>query len=1032
MSEPPETLGPETLGPETPMPGSDQTLPGVGGSMGHAATLPSASGGTLPATSRATVVAQTPGQRVGRFVVERRLGAGAMGVVLLAHDPDLARPVAIKLLKSDGEGARSRLRREAQAVAKIQHPNVIAVHEVGTHGEQVYVVMEYVDGGTLRDWVKAQSRSWAEVLEVYRQAGLGLIAAHEANLVHRDFKPDNVLIGRDGRVRVTDFGIVGVSGGSRDVTLPDPNLPVDDASARLTATGAIVGTPAYMPPEQYKAGAADARADQFAFCVSLYEALFGVRPHEGDTIGSILYAVQSGTVRQVPTTDVPEPIVEAVLRGLRPDPLQRHPSMHALLQALQPKARTPVWPIAVAGVAVLALGGAGYAFVASSGTAADDAPGPATEAVAVFECPDATATFGAVWNDERRATLKAAFEQYGPIEAAAFVKVAKGLDAREQAWTWGSDAACAARKADEQDSETYSKRTECLDHALRTTDTFVALLGEGTREAVDGGVSSLTMLPRIDLCADLDALEALVQPTDAQREGVLALEKDLLMARSLLVAGKHHETVALAKGLETRAREVGHAATTAAVLETLARGLMQVGELDDAEARAREAAELAGAAGDPDVGARSFGTLIFVVGSYLGRPQEALGMLRTGRDVFERSTDPRSRAYFKAAEAAVLGATGDIDGAEGALVECISLLEGVDPTPPEELAVTYSSRAAVALGRGDQAAAREHQRKALEVAEEGLGKKHALYGSIAMSLGLSFYGGGEYEEALTWFEASLSALEHSVGRDHSSCALALTHIGNAQMLLERYDDAAKSLAEALQRLDASGQEDPNTRLSLHKNLAQLAFFRGDFDEAQSHYVAAGALIRAHMGSTNADAALMDQAAAAMHQARGDDEKALKGYRDAKAALVEAYGPKHQQVAMAAAFVADALQRLGRCEEATGEYGETFQIYNDLSLPPDTTLAQAVAGQGVCELSLGKQEAAETSLGRAADLVDQLQLQGESAAALNFAIAKGHLSSGDRKTADELSAAAEAVYMHLGAGWKQPLADVRAWRAAAGF
>jgi tetratricopeptide (TPR) repeat protein/predicted Ser/Thr protein kinase len=976
-------------------------------------------------------VAQTPGQKVGRFVVERRLGAGAMGVVLLAHDPDLARPVAIKLLKSDGEDARSRLRREAQAVAKIQHPNVIAVHEVGTHGEQVYVVMEYVDGGTLRDWVKAQARSWNEVLEVYRQAGRGLIAAHQANLVHRDFKPDNVLIGRDGRVRVTDFGIVGVTGGSQDITLPDPDARVDDASARLTATGAIVGTPAYMPPEQYKAGAADARADQFAFCVSLYEALFGVRPHEGDTIGSILYAVQSGAVRPVPTTDVPAPIVAAVLRGLRPDPLQRHPSMHALLRELQPKARMPLWPLAVAGIALLGLGGAGYAFMASRDRP-DPTPEPAAEAVAELECPDATTLFGAVWNDGRRATLKAAFEQYGPIEAAAFLKVAAGLDAREQAWTWGVDAACAARRAEEQDEATYGKRHECLDHALRTTDTFISLLAEGSREAVDGGVSSLTMLPRTELCGDLDALDALVQPTDAQREGVLSLEKDLIMARSLLVAGKHHETVALTKTLETRAREVGHAATTAAILETLARGLMQVGELEDAEARAREAAELAVAGGDSDVGARSFGTLIFVVGSYLGRPQEALGMLQTGRDVLQRSQDPRSRAYFKAAEAAVLGATGDIDGAEAALIEGIALLESVEPTPPEELAISYSSRSAVALGRGDQDAARAHQRKALSVAEEGLGKKHALYGSIAMALGQSHYNAGEYEEGLKWFEASLSALEHSVGHDHPSCALALTHIGNSQMLLQRYDDAAKSLAEALKRLDASGQEDPNTRLSLHKNIAQLAFFRGDFAEAHTHYVKAGALIREHMGPTNADAALMDQAAAAMHQARGDDEKALKGYRDAKAALIEAYGPKHEQVAMAAAFVADALQRLGRCSEATGEYAETFQIYNDLSLPPDVTMGQAVAGQGVCELALGKLEAAETSLGRAADLIEQLQLQGEAAAAVRFAIAKGFLSSGDRATADELSAAAEGVYAGLGAGWVQPLADVRAWRAAAGF
>ncbi|MCR9161464.1 MAG: protein kinase domain-containing protein [Nannocystaceae bacterium] len=1004
MSEPPQTLGPETLGSDT---------------LG-----PETVGPEAPTSE------PTPGQRLGRFIIERRLGAGAMGVVVLAHDPELERPVAIKLLKSDGDDARARLRREAQAVAKIQHPNVIAVHEVGTHGDQVYVVMEFVDGGTLRDWVKVKPRGWQDILGVYRQAGLGLIAAHQASLVHRDFKPDNVLIGRDGRVRVTDFGIVGISGGSTGVTQSDPNLPIDDASARLTTTGAIVGTPAYMPPEQYAAGAADARSDQFAFCVSLYEALFGVRPHAGDTIGSILYAVQSGAVRPVPPTDVPAPIVQAVLRGLRPDPAKRHPSMHALLGALWPKARTPVWPIAAACLGVVALGAVGYAFLRPND--AQPEPSPTPEVASVVECIDAAATFAAVWNDERRAAAKAAFERYGATEAAAFVKVATALDAREQAWTWGSDAACAARRSGEQDEATDASRAECLDHALRATDTFVALLAEGSREAVDGAVSSVTMLPRVEQCADEEALDAWVQPTPDQRDGVLALEKDLIMARSLLVAGKHHETVALARSLESRARKVGHAATTAAVLEMLARGSMQVGELDEAEAQAREAATLAAAGGDPDVGARSFGTLIFVVGAYIGRPQEALGMLQTGRDVFARSRDPRSRSYFKAAEASVLGATGDLGGAEAALRECIELLEGVEPTPPDELAVAYSSRAAVAMGRGDAAAAREHQQTALSVAEEGLGKKHALYGSIAMSLGQSHLGAAEHEEALKWFEASLSALEHSVGRDHSTCALALTQIGNAQMVLKRYDEAAKSLAEALRRLDASGQQDPNTRLALHKNIAQLAFFRGDFEEARTHYVSAGALIREHMGSTNADAALMDRAAAAMHQARGDDEEALAGYRDAKAALVQALGPKHQQVAMAAAFVADALQRLGRCAEASGEYAETFQIYGDLSLPPDATLAQAVAGQGVCELTLGKAEAGETSLGRAAEMLEQLGLDGEIAAAVKFAAAKGHLASGDRPGADERSATAEAIYARLGPGWARPLADVRRWRAKAGL
>ena len=1013
MTEPPETLGPETE-------------PGTGhGAQG--------SGATLPANSRGTVVPAKPGQRVGRFVVERRLGAGAMGVVLLAHDPDLGRPVAIKLLRSDGEDARARLRREAQAVAKLQHPNVIAVHEVGTHGDQVYVVMEYVDGGTLRDWVKAQRRSWSEILAVYRQAGQGLIAAHQAGLVHRDFKPDNVLIGRDGRVRVTDFGIVGVSGNPAETTVPEANTPLEDASSRLTQTGAIIGTPAYMPPEQYGAGV-DARSDQFAFCVSLYEALFGARPHAGDTVGALLHAVQSGKVRAVPSTDVPGPILAAVLQGLRPDPAQRHPSMQALLQRLEPKASSPVWPFAVAGVGVLALGGAAAAFVFTQRDVGDapEVPVSAPEETPAFECPDAQAQFAAVWNDERRAEIRAAFEKHGAFQASLFERVEKALDARAAAWIWALDSACAARRAAEIDPETHALQEACLEDAREATLMLVELLARGEREIVDGAVSSVTMLPRIEPCSDVDRLEARPRPTASQREAWRTVRRELITARALMLAGKHHEMVELVTSLEQDAREVGDDATLAAVLETLARGEMQLGKLQEAEDHAREATKLAADAGDADVRARAFGTLIFVVATGQRRASEALGMLQAGRDAVAQCDDPRARSYFKAAESVVLMQNGDLDGAKAATDETIQILEAVEPSPAEELANAYSNRAGLALARGDQEGARGDQQRALEIAEHGLGTHHALYGAISLALGGSLLNVGRYEDALKRHRAALEAWEASLGPEHPSCATALTQIGSAQLMLGRRDDAAESLGEALRRLDASGQDDPNIRLPLIQQLAQLAFYRGDFDEAESHYVTAAALIRAARGPNDANAALLDQAAAAMKQARGDDEGAYKGYRDAKAALVEVYGPKHQMVAMAGAFVGDALRRLDRCDEAAREYTETFRIYSDLSLPADVTLAQAVAGQGVCELAQGKDDAAQATLARAADLIVQLGLEGEPAAAVQVAVAKGHLAVGDRETADRLSATAEATYVELGPGWQVPLDEVRTWRAEAGF
>ncbi|WP_434387001.1 serine/threonine-protein kinase [Melittangium boletus] len=232
-----------------------------------------------------------PDGQVGRFIPLKVLGQGGMGVVYAAYDPDLDRKVALKLLlvkdgDTDVQLGRARLLREAQAMARVSHPHVIPVFEVGTWAGQVFVAMELVEGGTLREWLNARPRSWREVLEKYLAAGRGLAAAHAAGLVHRDFKPANVLVGRTGRVHVTDFGL------ARPVAQPeleDPAASEDTPrsphpllapGASLTLSGMVMGTPRYMSPEQFRGDVLDARSDQFSFCAALYMGLYGTRPFE--------------------------------------------------------------------------------------------------------------------------------------------------------------------------------------------------------------------------------------------------------------------------------------------------------------------------------------------------------------------------------------------------------------------------------------------------------------------------------------------------------------------------------------------------------------------------------------------------------------------------------------------------------------------------------------------------------------------------------------------------------------------------------
>jgi formylglycine-generating enzyme required for sulfatase activity len=293
------------------------------------------------------------GARIGRYVVIESVGSGAMGVVYGAYDPQLDRKVALKLLKP-GQGAteraKARLLREAQAMARLSHPNVVAVHDVGVFEDQVFLAMEFLAAGTIKSWLADKPRSWREILGVFAAAGRGLAAAHAAGLVHRDFKPDNVLLDKEGRPRVVDFGIARQAEGTGDddVDSQPGRDPVDVAKSlressgnvapllTLTKTGAMVGTPAYMSPEQFMGERGDDKSDQFSFCVALYEALYGERPFAGNDVISISVNVTQGELRPLPKDrGVPAWIRRVILRGVKADPAARWPSMTALIAALE-------------------------------------------------------------------------------------------------------------------------------------------------------------------------------------------------------------------------------------------------------------------------------------------------------------------------------------------------------------------------------------------------------------------------------------------------------------------------------------------------------------------------------------------------------------------------------------------------------------------------------------------------------------------------------------------------------------------------
>jgi hypothetical protein len=304
----------------------------------------------------------------GHLRIERMIGSGGMGVVYLATNVRLQRPVAVKVQRSEGGGeGTARLIREAQSLARLTHPNVLTVYDVGEHGNAVYISMEYVDGGTARTWLQERPRPWRQILALYVQAARGLAAAHAAGIVHRDFKPENCLLGRDGRVRVADFGIAqGLGAPHPQTPHPRSNPGGHGLDPGLTMTGGMMGPPAYMAPEQLAGVPVDGRADQFAFCVSLLEALHGRRPFLGPTPGELLLQIRAGAIQAPPAgTRVPAWLSDSLRKGLHPDPAHRHTSMDALLAELtRARGSQWLWPIVGGGggLSVLVLIGAAVAW----------------------------------------------------------------------------------------------------------------------------------------------------------------------------------------------------------------------------------------------------------------------------------------------------------------------------------------------------------------------------------------------------------------------------------------------------------------------------------------------------------------------------------------------------------------------------------------------------------------------------------------------------------------------------------------------
>ena len=705
----------------------------------------------LPPTALAT------GELIdGAYRIEEVLGEGGMGRVYRAHDIRLGRDVAIKLHIVVAVDGQQWSLREASALARLSHPNAVTVYQVGTWSGHPWVAMEYVRGGTARTWLATQPRTPREIVAMYVAAGRGLAAAHAAGIVHRDFKPDNVLVTDDGQPRVADFG-----------------LALELAKASGHATSLVMGTPAYMAPEQWAREEIGPAADQFAFAVALWEALSGARPFAGETEAALRDALARPP--GPPARPIPRHVEAALRRALARDAAARWPGMTSLLAELaRDPQRTRRQRASISAAAVVLLGaGAGLASMRASD------PAPATA-----PCLDATADLAT--STRVRASLPAA----GGDRALA------KLDAWIARWRIARTTACEdvhVRRT--QPLALLELRVLCLDRARATLEATLAELPK-----VKDRTGLVDQLPPITDCADVVQLSnSAPLPTDpAARAEIEAVSAIIGQVEVLRTVGRVDEALATITALVPRADATRRTALAAEVRIALGANMLSTNKLEGVVAIFEQAAKLAAEAHDDALAARAWMFVLDTLVARLERPVDAEKMVPVAEAaVLRAGNTPRLRADL-------LGTMGDVAMKQGKwalardrYTESIALHQQVFGEN-SELARKLNRLASISNELDDLASARTHLRRAADVLERNYGPRFRHLGVVWTTLGDVEHRAGNLAEARALLERALELKQATSGASSVVLVPTLTELASVLSDLGELELADRHIRRALE------------------------------------------------------------------------------------------------------------------------------------------------------------------------------------------------------------------------------------------
>jgi tetratricopeptide (TPR) repeat protein len=924
------------------------------------------------------------GTPIGRYIVGAVRATGAMSHVLEASDPDLDRTVAIKIVRHRDAMDDERALREGRALARLTHPNVVTVFDVGVWAGGVFLAMELVRGQTVREW-STKPRDWRDIVRIYAAAARGLDAAHRVGLVHRDVKPDNLVLGDDGRVRVIDFGL------AVDHARPD---------------GTLGGTPAYMAPEQRGAPTANALSDQYALFVSLFETLEGQRPTDDVAFR-----------RRVPAW-----LRALVQRGLRHAPVERHSDLAEVARRLERGLGRQRRAAIGAGIALASI----TSIIAVKVFSGDSVEPPPI-------CRGGEAQLAGVWNAPRKHAMSAAFAAaHRPFADASRATTERLLDTYTARWVAAKTEACeATRVHGTQSEQLLDLRVACFDERLRDVDALVGVFEKADAKVVENAPRAAQQLPQIEGCADIAALTATIRPpsdpTIARK--VTEIRKDLTSARASRDAGKLDDAAAAVSSLAERALALDYAPLVAEVL--LLRGIVESDTTKvTAESTLSQAADRAEAGRADVIKAEAWTQLVRAATArahypdahrHAGHATAALARLGGGHeDIAARLANYEGGAYT---------AEGDYAHALALHQRALEIRERIYGPDSPEVATALNSIANVHYNLGHYPDARPTYERSLAIRERVLGAMHPDVAGSHNNFAALLVSLNDFDGAIKHYLRAREIYDALLGKGNPRTAQILANLANVYHYAGRLDEALAALDEALPIQEkASGRDHPLVASALYIK-GEIYGDQGKYDLASAAHTRALEIRRAALGEEHPDVAASHNALGLLAMRRGDPKTARKIFDDVLA-IQNKLSPDGLDIAQTLSYAADAHLETGDMRGALRMYERGLALDEKHLGPNHPDLAIDLTGIGIARHRLGDARAALEVLERALILSKAPNADRAARARTELATADAlWASGGDRRRARELAETARAAFVKVGAGAKTELVQVDRWLAS---